>query len=77
MFDVIRERYMEEVEDFRTYRHLSKEASDMGNTELAFWLSKISRDEYTHLRWLYHHLKEHGMNTQECDKLWEKVNEEF
>lgn len=77
MFDVLKDRYMEEVSDFRTYRHIAKDAAAAGNSELAFWISKIARDEYTHIRWLYHHLKDNGMNSPECDKLWEKVNEEF
>lgn len=72
------EEFPDEMEDANHYMDMSKSAYDMGHQELAYYLCEIAKDEFTHAKFIHHHLKESGVEiSTEWHKEWEELENRF
>lgn len=67
-------KYMEEVHDYKEYKHMHREAKNEDKHELAFWLDRIAADERSHAKWLHDYLCHHDMMTDKGRELWDEIN---
>lgn len=58
----LRSDFKDEIEDCNTYYEMSETATNMGHKELGEYLLEISKDEYTHAKFIHEYLLEHPMN---------------
>lgn len=67
------EKFIEEVHDYKEYKHMHREAKEHGHHELAFWLDRIAADERSHARWLYEYLCDEGKINEQGRELWKEI----
>lgn len=66
----------DEMEDSKMYFEMAKAAEHMNNMELASGFYEISKEEYTHARFIREMLIDHGVTIPEAHKaMWEETEE--
>lgn len=66
----------DEMEDSKMYFEMAKSAEHMGNHEMAHGLFEISKDEYTHAKFIREMLIDNGVTIPESHKaMWEDTEE--
>lgn len=72
------QEFDDEIEDANMYLDMAISANDMHHEELAYWLSAMARDEYSHASFIHHHIKASGVELSEKDsKAWKELEERF
>ena len=72
------EHMKEELEDVMEYHRRSEEAREAGHEEVAEWLMRIAKDEYSHAKYLHEHLKKVGYpisDEQEVESKFFKIKQ--
>jgi len=69
----IMSKFMEEVQDYKEYKAMCREAKDRDKDYLSFHMERIAEDEWTHACWLHDYLKDHGMMSEDGEEMWREI----
>lgn len=68
--------FQDEMDDSKSYFEMAKSAEHMGNQEIAHGLFEISKDEFTHAKFIREVLIDNGITIPDASKVkWDETKE--